>query len=461
MSGAPIASIDPRTNELVRQFEAYDRPTCDAVLSAAARSQAQWREEGVIKRAERLRSLAAHLRNELPGYARLITLEMGKPIAQAEAEIEKSAACAEYYADCASEHLAEEPIVTDADRSAVVYRPLGVILGVMPWNYPFWQVLRFAIPTLVAGNGVVLKHASNVPQCALALEDAFVASGFPQHLFRTILIPANAVDRIIEDPRIAGVSLTGSEQAGRHVARIAGGALKPAVMELGGSDPFIVLDDADVESAARAAAQARTLNVGQSCIAAKRFLVDERVRAQFVDGFVSAMKSLTVGDPFDRTVAIGPLARVDLRDEVHDQVRRSEAAGADVVVGGLVPDGGGAFYPPTVLADVTKGMAAVDEEVFGPVGAVMAFDDDTAAVALGNDSPYGLGASIWTRDLGRASILSDRLESGMVFVNGIVKSDPRLPFGGVKASGFGRELGRHGLLEFTNIQARWQRAVST
>ena len=451
----PISTLNPMSGEVIESYEAYDDAHVDRIVEAASRAQRHWKGLDVEARAAAVQPMGELLRSRLEEYALLMTVEMGKPISQARAEIEKCAMCVDHYVEHAPAYLASVSVPTDARQSGFRYIPLGVILGVMPWNYPFWQVLRFAIPTLIAGNGVVLKHASNVPSSALALERLAAEAGLPQGLFAIVLLEGGAVTPLIHDPRIAGVSLTGSEAVGRSIAREAGTALKPAVLELGGSDPFIVLDDADIEFAGKAAATARTLNNGQTCIAAKRFIVDGGVHDEFVDATVEALENLTVGDPSEDSTELGPMARIDLRDDLHTQVELTIRAGAQLVLGGTVPDGPGAFYPASLMVGAGPGMIGFDEELFGPAGVVVAADDDEMIIELANASRYGLSSSVWSRDDERALALGARVETGMVFVNGIVRSDPRLPFGGVKASGYGRELGQHGMLEFVNTQTYW------
>jgi succinate-semialdehyde dehydrogenase/glutarate-semialdehyde dehydrogenase len=380
---------------------------------------------------------------------------MGKPVAQGEAELEKSAWVCEHYAEHAAALLAAEPRVTDGGRSLVRFDPLGPVLAIMPWNYPFWQVFRFAAPALMAGNVVLLKHAANVSRCALEIEALLADAGVPAGAFRAVIADPPAVAGMIADPRVCGVTLTGSERAGREVAAAAGRALKKTVLELGGSDPFVVLADADVAAAARTAADARLVNSGQSCIAAKRFIVTAPVYDAFLDRLVAAMQGRRQGDPLDPATQLGPQARRDLRDTLHRQVEASCARGATCVLGGRVPGGPGAFYPPTVLASVGPGMPAFDEETFGPVAAVVRARDDDDALALANASAYGLGASVWTADPARAARFVVGLEAGTVFVNAQVRSDPRLPFGGVKRSGHGRELAEYGLREFVNVKSVW------
>jgi len=450
-----IESINPTTGEVLERFEETSEPELDRVLSAARAAFLEWRTVPFARRAQRMRNAAGVLRARAAQYARTMTLEMGKPIVQAEAEVEKCAWVCEYYAEHAEAFLAEQPRETDASRSYVRFDPLGPILAVMPWNFPFWQVFRFAAPALMAGNAGILKHASNVPRSALAIEEVFREAGFPRGLFSTVLVGSSAVAGLIADPRIVAVTLTGSDRAGSKVAEQAGRELKKTVLELGGSDPFIVLADADLAAAARAAADARLINSGQSCIAAKRFIVVEPVADQFLERFLHELRSRRMGDPLARETQVGPQARVDLRDSLHQQVEESVKRGAKLLLGGGIPAGKGAFYPPTLLAAVDKGMPAFDEETFGPVAAVIRAKDESDALRLANDSTFGLGASLWTQDHARAEGLAAQIEAGAVFVNGIVKSDPRLPFGGIKRSGYGRELSEYGIREFVNIKSVW------
>src|SRR5213593_882585 len=415
----------------------------------------QWREVPFARRAQRMREAAQILRTRRAEYARTMTLEMGKPITQGGAEVEKCAVGCEFYAEHAERFLAEEPRETDASRSYVRFDPLGPVLAVMPWNFPFWQVFRFAAPALMAVNTAVLKHASNVPRCALTIEEVFRDAGFPRGVFATVLVGSSAVAPLIADRRVVAVTLTGSDHAGSQVAQHAGRELKKTVLELGGSDPFIVLADADLAAAASTAADARLVNSGQSCIAAKRFIVVEAVADRFLERFVHELRSRRVGDPLSRDTQVGPQARVDLRDALHRQVEESVKRGAELLLGGEIPAGKGAFYPATLLTAVDKGMPAFDEETFGPVAAVIRAKDETDAVRLANDSPFGLGASVWTQDRARAERLAAQIEAGSVFVNGLVKSDPRLPFGGIKRSGYGRELSEYGIREFVNIKTVW------
>jgi succinate-semialdehyde dehydrogenase/glutarate-semialdehyde dehydrogenase len=402
-----------------------------------------------------MRRLAALLRAERATYGKLMTEEMGKPIAAAEAEADKCAWVCDFFAEHAESFLAPETIATDASRSFVRFDPLGPVLAIMPWNFPFWQHFRFAAPAVMAGNVAVLKHASNVPGCALAIEDLFRQAGFPEGVMTTLLVPSQRTAELIARPEIQAVTLTGSEAAGREVAAAAGKHLKKTVLELGGSDPFLVLDDADPVAAGREAAKARTVNSGQSCIAAKRFLVEEAVADRFEAELVRAMEGFTVGDPLDRATEVGPLAREDLLGTLDDQVSRSVAAGARVATGGRRLPRKGWFYAPTVLTGVRPGTPAFDEETFGPVAAVTRVRDAAEAIELANRSRFGLGASVWTSDPARAEDLARDIEAGSVFVNGAVKSDPRLPFGGVKSSGYGRELAAFGIREFVNVKTVW------
>ena len=450
-----IQSINPATGDVLETFDETGPPEIDRILARAQASFADWRATSFASRAQHMRRAAEVLRAKKTEYARTMALEMGKPITQGEAEIDKCAVTCQHYAEHAEAYLALEPRETDASLSYVRFDPLGVVLAVMPWNFPFWQVVRFAAPALMAGNVGVLKHASNVPRCALSIEDVFAEAGFPRGVFSTLLVGSAAVRSLIDDARVAAVTLTGSDVAGSKVAEQAGRALKKTVLELGGSDPFIVLADADLAQTARLAADARLVNSGQSCIAAKRFIVVEPVADQFIARFVDELRARRMGDPLDGETQVGPQARVDLRDSLHQQVKESIARGARRLLGGEVPSGRGAFYPPTLLAAVDKGMPAFDEETFGPVAAVIRAKDEADAVRLANDCVYGLGASIWTRDRARGERIAAQIEAGAVFVNGLVKSDPRLPFGGIKRSGYGRELSEYGIREFMNVKSVW------
>ncbi len=450
-----IQSVNPATGETLATFPETSDRDIERILANSQAAFGGWRTLPFTVRAERMRAAARVLRARKTDYARAMTLEMGKPIIEAEGEVEKCAWVCDHYAEHAEADLAEQPRATDASKSYVRFDPLGPVLAVMPWNFPFWQVFRFAAPALMAGNGAVLKHASNVPRCALAIEEVFREAGFPAGLFATVLVSSAKVVKLIADPRIVAVTLTGSEQAGSIVAAQAGRELKKTVLELGGSDPFIVLGDADLARAARVAADARLINSGQSCIAAKRFIVVDPIADQFLERFKVELGSRRMGDPLARETQVGPQARGDLRDSLHQQVTESIKRGAQRLLGGEIPAGPGAFYPPTLLTAVDKGMPAFDEETFGPVAAVIRAKDQADAVRLANDSPFGLGASLWTQDRVRAESVAAELEAGTVFVNGQVKSDPRLPFGGIKRSGYGRELAEYGIREFVNIKSVW------
>ncbi|HSE92374.1 MAG TPA: NAD-dependent succinate-semialdehyde dehydrogenase [Methylomirabilota bacterium] len=450
-----LQSINPATGEVEETFEETSAGEVERMLATAHAAFLEWRTVPHATRAKPMRHAAAALRARRTDHARTMALEMGKPIAQGEAEVDKCAWACEYYAEHAEAFLAEQPRATDASRSYVRFDPLGPILAVMPWNFPFWQVFRFAAPALMAGNAAILKHASNVPRCALSIEEVFRDAGFPRGLFATALVGSSAVAGLISDPRVAAVTLTGSDHAGSKVGEQAGRVLKKTVLELGGSDPFVVLGDADLAAAARTAADARLVNSGQSCIAAKRFIVVEPVADQFIARFADELRSRRVGDPLAHETQVGPQARVDLRDALHRQVEESVRRGAKLLLGGQIPAGPGAFYPPTLLVGVDRGMPAFDEETFGPVAAVVRAKDEADAVRLANDSMFGLGASVWTRDRARAERMAGQIEAGAVFVNGLVKSDPRLPFGGIKRSGYGRELSEYGIREFVNIKSVW------
>jgi len=450
-----IASINPATGELLETFPETSGAELDRILARAVAAFHDWSRCPLAARTGPLREAARLLRERKGRYARTMALEMGKPLAQGEAEAEKCAWACDYYAEHAEQFLAPVVRPTDAARSYVRFDALGPVLAIMPWNYPFWQVFRFAAPALVAGNAGILKHAPNVSRCALEIEQLFREAGFPDGLFRAVLLANEAVAPVIADPRIRAVTLTGSDRAGSQVAQQAGQHLKKTVLELGGSDPFIVLADANLEQAARTAADARLLNSGQSCIAAKRFIVVEPVFDRFLERFVAAVAARRLGDPLAAGTDVGPQARADLRANLQRQVEESVRRGAKLVLGGRVPAGPGFFYPPSVLTAVANGMPAFDEEVFGPVAAVIRVRDDAAAVRVANASPYGLGAAVWTEDRERGERLAVELEVGSVFVNGLVKSDPRLPFGGVKRSGYGRELSEFGLREFVNVKSVW------
>jgi succinate-semialdehyde dehydrogenase/glutarate-semialdehyde dehydrogenase len=450
-----MLSINPVTGQTIQFFPIWQADTIDTVLREVESAQVGWALLSVEQRAVYMRQLAGVFRQRRDDYAHLITDEMGKLLKEARAEIDKCAWGCDYFAEHASTYLADEIIVSDASRSLVVYQPLGTLLCIMPWNFPFWQLIRAAAPAMMAGNTVVLKHASNVPRCALALEEAFREAGFPANTFRTLMITANQAETVIADKRIAAVTLTGSNAAGRKVATIAGQHLKKCVLELGGSDPFIVLDDADLEFTAAQAVTARFQNMGQSCIAAKRFILVDAIADTFVQRFKMLTSELRSGDPKLETTTLAPMARADLRDILHAQVERSLAMGATLVTGGKLVGTEGAYYAPTILDQVRPGIPAFDEELFGPVAVMVRVKNAEEAIRLANQSPFGLGGSVWTRDVTRGEAIARQIQAGSVFVNGVVKSDPRLPFGGIKESGFGRELSYHGIREFVNIKTVW------
>jgi succinate-semialdehyde dehydrogenase / glutarate-semialdehyde dehydrogenase len=450
-----MKSINPATNQLIKDYTEYTPDEVRKIIEQVDNEYRRWREVDFADRAVLMHKAADILRNNKDKYARMMTMEMGKIINEARAEVEKCAWVCDYYADSAAEFLADEIVATDAGRSFVAFQPLGIVLAVMPWNFPFWQVFRFAAPALMAGNAGVLKHASNVSGSALLIEEIFHEAGFPENIFRTLLVGSKQVEAIIRNPLVKAVTLTGSEPAGMQVASIAGQELKKAVMELGGSDPYIVLGDAEIDACVKTAVTARMINDGQSCIAAKRFIVVESMVERFQEEQVKIMSSLKMGDPLDEQTQVGAMARMDLLEELDDQVQRSIKQGAKLLLGGHKADGPGAFYLPTVLGDVRKGMPVYSEETFGPVTAIIPVKDAEEAIAVANDSMFGLGGSIWTQDIKKGEAIARRIESGAVFVNGMTKSDPRLPFGGVKKSGYGRELSHYGIKEFVNIKSIW------
>lgn len=451
----PYLSLNPATGKILRTFDSWDAARLESALASAARAQITWRQSPFEERAAVMRKVSAVLQARRDEYAALITLEMGKPIREARAEVEKCTVACDYYALCGQHFLQDEPVESDAAKSYVAYPPLGVVLAVMPWNFPFWQAFRAAVPALMAGNAVLLKHASSVPQSALAIQRAFLEGGLPEHLFTTLFAESAQIAGIIADERVHAVTFTGSEPVGRKVAALAGQHLKKCVLELGGSDAFVVLADADLESAAQAAVASRFQNSGQSCIAAKRFILAPEIAADFVPLLSARIAALTVGDPMHESTQIGPLARPDLRDEVHRQVSASIAQGAQPLHGCRMLDGEGAFYAPSLLDRVNPDTCAYHEELFGPVAAVIHARDEADALRIANDTRFGLGSSIWSRDAVRAERLAEEIQAGCTFVNGMVKSDPRLPFGGAKASGFGRELSYHGIREFVNTKTVW------
>lgn len=448
---------NPATGKVVQQYPVWNEAQLEEALAEVASATPQWAVTPLQQRCALLHAMADEITRRRDELAELITLEMGKLIRESRAEVEKSALGCRYYADHAAQFLADEIIASDAGRSFVAHQPLGAILAIMPWNFPVWQVFRFLAPALAAGNTGVLKHASNVPQCALAIEDIVRAAGAPAGVFRTLMISSGQVAEVIADPRIRAVTLTGSESAGRQVAATAGAHLKKTVLELGGSDPFIVLEDADLDWAVQQGVASRYLNAGQSCIAAKRFIVVESIADEFVARFKTAVEALHCGDPMNEATTLAPLAREDLRDELHQQVQRTIAAGAVAVAGCAPVAGVGAYYQASILDHVKPGMAAWSEELFGPVAIIIRARDEHDAVTIANDSDFGLGGSVWTQDSERGERVARQVQSGAVFVNGMVKSDPRLPFGGIKNSGYGRELSYHGMMEFVNQKTVWIR----
>lgn len=451
-------TINPANGEKLKTFEQLSDADMQKAIEKADTAFGEWKKTSFSKRAALLKEVGKLLRDRKEELARLMTLEMGKPFKDGVAEAEKCALVCDYYAENVEAFLSEEPVESDASESFIAYNPLGAILAVMPWNFPFWQVFRFAAPATMAGNTGLLKHASNVPQCALAIEQLFTDAGYPEGVFQTLLIGSKQVATLLENPAVKAATLTGSEYAGSAVAKKAGEMLKKTVLELGGSDPYVVLADADLEQAAKTCATSRMINGGQSCIAAKRFIVEKSVIEEFTRLFTEHIKTYQMDDPSDPETNMGPMARPDLRDEVHEQVKKSIAAGATCLLGGEVPDKPGAWYPPTVLTGVEKGMPAFDEEIFGPVAAIIGADDEDHAVALANDSKYGLGAAVFTRDVAKGRrIAAKELEAGCCFVNAYVRSDPRLPFGGIKLSGYGRELSVQGIREFVNLKTVYVR----
>lgn len=452
---AVLASVNPASGERIRDFDPWTDRQVDQALADVAQATPAWQALSFTERGKLLKQAGGELRQNAAHYAGLITQEMGKIIKEARAEVEKCALACEFYADRAEAFLADEKIDSDAGLSYVAHLPLGTVLAIMPWNFPLWQVFRFAAPALMAGNTAVLKHASNVPQCALAIEEVFAKTGFPKNVFRTLLISSGQVERVIADARIHAVTLTGSEAAGRGVAAAAGAHLKKTVLELGGSDAFVVLADADLELAATVGVQARFLNAGQSCIAAKRFVLVNTIADKFIDLFKQKVQALKMGDPMLEDTQLAPLARADLRDELHEQATDSVKAGAVVALGCEPAPGPGNFYQPSILDQVKPGMRAYEEELFGPVAIVIRARDEADALRIANDNRYGLGSSVWTRDAKKGERFARHLEAGASFVNGMVKSDPRLPFGGIKASGYGRELSYHGIREFVNVKTVW------
>ena len=450
-----IVSSNPATGETLASFEEHEGAAIEQRLQRARKAQQDWARTPLSDRLPLLRRVAQQLRADKATLARTMSLEMGKPLAEAVGEVEKCAWNFEFYAEAAPGFLRDQVVASSATDSRIVYDPIGLVLAVMPWNYPLWQVMRAAAPVLAGGNGLVLKHASNVPQCAIAIEDLFARAGLPAGLVTTLLVGSGAVPALIADRRIAAVTFTGSTPAGRSIASNAGQALKKQVLELGGSDAFIVLADADIEAAAAVGVKARFQNTGQSCIAAKRFIVEDAIASRFVEAFCDLTRKYVVGDPLAEGTTQGSMARTSLRDELHAQVEATVREGAKLLLGGRPLPGVGAFYEPTVLDQVHPGMTAAREETFGPAAAILRVPNAAEAVRIANGTPFGLGAALWTRDTSRAAQLVHEIEAGAVFVNGMVASDPRLPFGGTKESGYGRELGQLGLHEFMNAKTVW------
>ena len=448
-----LTSINPANNKLIKSYNEMTSEESSNIISLTNESFIKWKETSFKQRSELMKNAAKVLRENSEEYSVLMTLEMGKPIIQSRSEVEKCAWVCEYYADNTEKFLKDEIIKTDASNSFISYQPLGIVLAIMPWNFPFWQVFRFAAPNLMAGNAGLLKHASNVSGCALAIEDVFRKAGFPENLFRALLVTSKNVKEVIANEKVQAVTLTGSVPAGKSVASLSGSLIKKTVLELGGSDPYVILEDADLEKAALSCVTSRLINAGQSCIAAKRFIVVESVYDEFEKLFFEIMSNKKMGDPLDVGNDLGPQASIALRDELHDQVLRSVKQGAEIILGGIIPETDGAFYPPTILRNVKPGMAAFDEELFGPVAALIKAEDESDAINLANKSIFGLGAAVFTKDLKRGErIAKEKLNAGCCFVNDFVKSDPRLPFGGIKESGYGRELSPFGIKEFVNIK---------
>lgn len=450
-----MKAINPKNNCLIKEYPEHTEEDIKKIIGLVQDAHDSWRKTSFALRAEKMHKAAEILRTRKKEFAQLITDEMGKIIRESRAEVEKCAWVCDYYADHAETFLKNEYVQTDASESYVTFDPLGIVLAVMPWNFPFWQVFRFAAPALMAGNAGMLKHASNVPGCSLAIESIFREAGFPKNLFRSLLIKASLVPKIIEHPLVKAATLTGSEPAGAAVSSLAGRNIKKTVLELGGSDPFIVLKDANLEKAVTTAVQARMINAGQSCIAAKRFIVVEKRLKEFEEKMVAKLSAFKVGDPIDEETDVGPLAREDLVAEIERQVNASVNVGAKCLLGGKRPQMEGAYYQPTVLSGVQKGMTVFTEETFGPVATIIPVKDENEAIAVANNSEFGLGASLWTTNLEIAKQLAREIQSGSVFINGMVKSDPRLPFGGIKRSGYGRELSHYGIKEFVNIKTVW------
>lgn len=448
-----LKSINPANNKLINEYEEYSINHTEKIINEVNNEFLEWKLTPFSKRSELLKNAANILRKNIKDYSNVISLEMGKPIKQSISEVEKCASVCEYYAENGEKILSDEFIITEYKKSFVTYQPIGIVLAVMPWNFPFWQVFRFAAPNLFAGNGGLLKHASNVSGCALAIESVFREAGFPENIFRTLLISSSKVENVINNKFVKAVTLTGSTPAGKSVASISGNNLKKTVLELGGSDPYIIFEDANLEEAAKLCVTSRLINGGQSCIAAKRFIITEKIYDEFTSLFINEMKKKKMGDQFDETVDVGPQARTDLRDELHAQVLESINKGANLILGGKISNDEGAFYPPSILENVKKGMPAYDDELFGPVASLIKVKNENEAIEVANDSVFGLGAALFTSDLEKGEkIAKEKIYSGSVFVNDFVKSDPRLPFGGINESGYGRELSPFGIKEFVNIK---------
>src|SRR3989344_476330 len=451
-----IQSKNPVTEEVLKTFEEITDAELEAKLAKAARAFESWKQTTFEERARLFLKLSDYLIEHKEELGKLSTIEMGKTVATAAGGLEKSALNCQFYAENAEKFLQNEHVDTKATESYIKFDPLGVILAVMPWNFPFWQVYLGAAPALMAGNVMILKHASNVPQCAMAIEDSFLKAGFPEGVFQNILLGSVRVEKVVRDSRIAAITLTGSEKAGSEVAKVAGSEIKKCVLELGGSDPFIVLEDADMKLAVSLACESRLSgNAGQACNAAKRFIVHEKIVAEFTAGLTDSFKNVKVGDPADPATVVGPLATAQILNDLEKQVQESVAGGAKVEIGGHRWGDKGYYYEPTVLSNVKKGMSVFDEEVFGPVAAIISFKDEGEALKLANDTPYGLAATIITTDLKKAKLMTAQIDSGNVFINALVRSDPRMPFGAIKKSGYGRELGSYGIKEFTNLKTVW------
>ena len=450
-----MKSYNPANEQFIKEYKEYSPEECGKIIDQVYHTWKSWKETSFTERGKLMHNAANILRSKKQQYAEIMTLEMGKLISESTAEIEKSAWVCDFYAENAEKFLRDEIVETDASQSFVTFNPRGPVLAVMPWNFPFWQVFRFAAPALMAGNAGILKHASNVQACALAIEDVFREAGFPDNLFRTLVIPSGDVEKIICNEKITAVTLTGSELAGSKVAEVSGRNIKKTVMELGGSDPFIVLEDADIEKCAKTAQTARLLNTGQSCIAAKRFIVHEKIADEFISLQKKLMEKLIPGDPMNPDTRYGPMARLDLLEEIHRQVYESVKMGAELITGGKRIERNGFYYQPTLIVNVTQNMPVFCQETFGPVMAVMQIKNEKEAIAVANNSIYGLGGCVWTKDIKRGIRIARQIESGAVFVNGMTKSDPRMPFGGIKRSGYGRELSHYGIKEFVNIKTVW------